>query len=115
MDTWKKAKAAKDYGMFKPELEKMIELTKRSGDILMEVKGTQTRYDALIDMFEPKMTTKTINKHFTEMRDGLRKLLDRILAEDKPDISFLSRPMSVETQVKVTNTTIFPQIKPGAE
>ena len=104
VDTWKKAKAAKDYGMFKPELEKMIELTKRSGDILMEVKGTQTRYDALIDMFEPKMTTKTINKHFTEMRDGLRKLLDRILAEDKPDISFLSRPMSVETQVKVTNS-----------
>jgi carboxypeptidase Taq len=56
VNVWKKAKAAKDYKMFRPELEKMVELTKESADILMKVKGTKTPYDAMLDIYEPKMT-----------------------------------------------------------
>ncbi|MGC9321922.1 MAG: hypothetical protein ACP5FY_06760, partial [Kosmotogaceae bacterium] len=56
VDAWKKAKAAKNFSMFKPELEKIVELKKKAAEILMEVKETATPYDALIDIFEPKMT-----------------------------------------------------------
>ena len=41
-DVWKKAKAAKNFSMFKPELEKLFELKKKAAEILMEVKQTPT-------------------------------------------------------------------------
>ena len=37
---WKKAKAAKDFSMFKPELEKLVDLRRKAARILMKVKGT---------------------------------------------------------------------------
>src|SRR3989304_3274638 len=75
VDTWKKAKAAKNFSMFKPELEKNIELAKKAAEILKEVKKTTTPYDALIDIFEPKMTAKEITRVFDELREGLVSLL----------------------------------------
>ena len=57
VDVWKKAKAARNYSMFEPELQRLFELKKQAAEILMEVKKTATPYDALIDFFEPKMTS----------------------------------------------------------
>ena len=34
-DVWKKAKAAKNFSMFKPELEKLFELRREAAEILM--------------------------------------------------------------------------------
>ncbi|MCW4048567.1 MAG: carboxypeptidase M32 [Candidatus Bathyarchaeota archaeon] len=99
--TWKKAKAAKDWNMFKPELAKMIELQKKKAELLMDVKGAKTPYDALIDNFEPRMTANTITKLFDEMKKGLKKVLDRVLSEEKPEIGFLSRPVSASIQEKI--------------
>ncbi len=64
IDIWKKAKAAKNFSMFRPELEKLVELKQKAAEILMEVKKTATPYDALIDIFEPKMTAKDDNQSF---------------------------------------------------
>ena len=50
VDTWKKAKAAKDFSMFKPELVKLVNLRKKAAEILMEVKRTATSNDYLIDI-----------------------------------------------------------------
>jgi carboxypeptidase Taq len=102
IDTWKKAKAAKDYAKFKPELEKLINLKKRAAEILMEVKETATPYDALIDIFEPKMTSETIRKIFKELREGLIALLKKCEASPKrPDTSIFKRQVPTETQKKV--------------
>jgi carboxypeptidase Taq len=70
-DIWKKAKATKNFSMFKPQLEKLVELKKKSAEILMKVKETRTPYDALIDIYEPKMTTTEITRVFTEQKHGL--------------------------------------------
>jgi len=101
-DVWKKAKAAKNFAMFKPELEKLVELQKKAAEILMEVKRTETPYDALIDIFEPKMTAKTITKVFNELRQGLVSILKKCEASPKqPDISILKRKIPIETQRKI--------------
>jgi len=68
IDVWKKAKATKSYGMFKLELEKMIELRKKSAEILMKVKGTKTPYDALLDSYEPGLSTEDITRIFNDLR-----------------------------------------------
>src|SRR4030067_3394282 len=60
IDIWKKAKAAKRYAMFQPELEQLFDLEKKAAEILKDVKKTNTSYDALIDIYEPKITPADI-------------------------------------------------------
>jgi len=104
VDVWKKAKAAKNFAMFKPELEKLLELRKKAAEILMEVKGTATPYDALIDIFEPKMTAEMIAKIFRQLRGGLVSILQKCQdAPKKPDTSFSKRRVPQEIQQKISN------------
>jgi len=105
IDTWKKAKAAKDFSMFKPELEKLLDLRKRAAGILMDVKRTATPYDALIDIFEPKMAVGPISKVFAELREGLVALLRKCeVAPKQPDISILKRRVPVDAQRKIAES-----------
>jgi carboxypeptidase Taq len=102
VDVWKKAKAAKNFAMFKPELEKIIELQKKAADILMKVKETSTPYDALIDIFEPKMTAKAITKVFDELKIGLVAVLKKCESAPKqPDVSILNRKVPIDVQRKI--------------
>jgi carboxypeptidase Taq len=103
VDVWKKAKATRNFSMFKPELEKLVELKKKAAEILMEVKETATPYDALIDIFEPKMTAETITKVFDELREGLVSLLRKCESAPKePDINVLKRKVPIDTQRKIS-------------
>jgi carboxypeptidase Taq len=105
IDVWKKAKAAKNFSMFKPELEKLVDLRKKAADILMEVKETATPYDALIDIFEPKMTAETISKVFAELREGLISLIRKCeVAPKQPDISILKRRVPIDVQRKIAES-----------
>jgi carboxypeptidase Taq len=102
VDTWKKAKAAKNYAMFRPELEKLVELEKKAAEILMKVKETATPYDALIDIFEPKMTAKAITKIFDELREGLVQVLRKCESASKqPSMSVLKRKVPIDVQYKI--------------
>jgi carboxypeptidase Taq len=102
VDVWKKAKAAKNFSMFKPELEKLVDLEKKAAEILMKVKETATPYDALIDIFEPKMTAKTITEVFNELREGLVSLLKKCeTAPKQPDVSILKRKVPIDVQKKI--------------
>jgi len=102
VDVWKKAKAAKNFSMFRPELEKNIELAKKAAEILMKVKKTKTPYDALIDIFEPKMTAEEITKVFDELREGLVTLIKKCETSSKqPDVSFLKRRIPIDVQRKI--------------
>jgi carboxypeptidase Taq len=102
IDTWKKAKASKNFSKFKPELEKLFNLKKQSAEILMKVKETTTPYDALLDIFEPKITTATITQIFNELKEGLTAIIKKCeTAPNQPDTSILSRNVPIETQKKI--------------
>ncbi|HUU89170.1 MAG TPA: hypothetical protein VMX17_15660, partial [Candidatus Glassbacteria bacterium] len=78
VNSWKKAKATKDYSRLEPNLEKLVSLNKKVAEILMKVKNTNTPYDALIDNYEPKTTAQTINVVFAELQNGIKSLLNKI-------------------------------------
>ena len=102
-EIWKKAKAAKNYAMFKPELNKLFELRKRAAEILMQVKETATPYDALIDIFEPKATSEQIAKVFNELKRGLISIIGKCVnAPKQPDPSILKREVPVDIQRKIS-------------
>src|SRR3990172_9505317 len=97
--TWKKAKKAQKFTLLKPELEKLVDLTKQEAEILMKVKETATSYDALIDGNEPKMTAAEIAPIFTQLQQGLKQLLRKIQsAPQQSDTSILHQNVTIETQ-----------------
>jgi carboxypeptidase Taq len=105
VDIWKKAKTAKDFSMLKPKLEKLVDLKKTAAEILMAIKETATPYDALIDIFEPKMPAETINKIFRELREGLIYLIKKCEATPKqPDKSILKRRVPIDMQREISKT-----------
>jgi len=104
IDIWKKAKAAKNFSTFKPELEKLLTLKKKAAKILMQVKATATPYDALIDIFESKMTAEKIARIFEELKKGLVSIITKCTnASKQPDTSFLKRNISLDVQQKISN------------
>ncbi len=102
IDVWKKAKKTKKFQTFRPELEKILELKKEAAEILMKVKRTKTPYDALIDIYEPKMTANEITKIFDELKTGLVSLLKKCEnAPKQPNASILKCKIPLETQRKI--------------
>jgi carboxypeptidase Taq len=101
--SWKKAKAAQDFSLFKDDLSKNIDLKKELAAILMEVKGTKTDYDALIDIYEPGVTANKITEVFSDMRQGLMRVISNIeRSGTKPDMSILHKHVSLSAQKKIS-------------
>ena len=102
VNTWKKAKATKTFAILEPELEKLVALTKQAAQILMKVKETATPYDALLDIYEPKMTASMITAIFSQLQQGLTALLMKIQsAPNQPDTHILRISIPTETQRKI--------------
>jgi carboxypeptidase Taq len=102
VNVWKKAKAQKNFNLFKPDLQKLLDLSKQAAEILMKVKETKTAYDAAVDNFEPKMTTDEITETFSVLQGGLKRLIGKIeTIPNKPDQAMLHRSIPVDEQKRV--------------
>jgi carboxypeptidase Taq len=98
VNSWKKAKAQKDFNLFKADLQKLFGLSKKAAEILMQVKGTKTPYEALIDNFEPKMPAEKITSTFEDLLEGLKKLIAKIEGAQSKSFETLSLPVPIENQ-----------------
>jgi carboxypeptidase Taq len=101
VNVWKRAKKNKNFSMFKPDFEKLINLQKEVAEILMKVKKTETPYDALLDIFEPKMTAKTIAQVFNKLKNGIISILKKCETSKQPDLSIIKYKVPVEVQQKI--------------
>ncbi|MHA2070955.1 MAG: carboxypeptidase M32 [Candidatus Thorarchaeota archaeon] len=101
-DVWKKAKAAKDWQMFEPELQKLIDVSREKEEIAMKVKGISSIYDSMLDQFERNMTASMIDKVFSQLRNRLVPLVQKCAdASENVDASFLSRKIPIDAQRKI--------------
>jgi carboxypeptidase Taq len=104
VNTWKKAKKAQRFTALKPELEKLFELSKQAAQILMQVKKTATPYNALLDNYEPKMTSDAVVTTFDQLQQGLATLLEKIQkSQNRPDTEILRISIPVEKQRKMAH------------
>jgi carboxypeptidase Taq len=103
VNIWKKAKAKKDFSLFKTDFQKLLDLTKQAAEILMKVKQTETPYEALLDNFEPKMPVPKITKTFNQLLAGLKPLIAKIQdCQTEPSIPILNQLVPLENQRKIT-------------
>jgi carboxypeptidase Taq len=69
---WEKARTDDNFSLFAPHLEKNVELNRRLADAL----GYQKRpYDALIDLFEPGLTSQQLEALFAQLRTAIVPLV----------------------------------------
>lgn len=93
---WEEAKSKGDFNIFKPHLKKMVEFNKK----FAEYWGYgENRYNALLDIYEPGITTEKLDIVFGELRDALVDLLGKIESSDvKPDTAFFKKKFTKEQQ-----------------
>jgi carboxypeptidase Taq len=93
---WLEARERNDFSVFQPYLERNVELRRRVAECYPEVKHP---YDALLDQFEPDLTTAEVRSVFRRVRDGLVPLIAAIAEAPAPPA--LPAPFDVEAQREI--------------
>lgn len=85
---WSDAKRKKDFSIFAPELEKIIEYKKRIASYRRQ-EG-ESLYDAMLDEFEESFPEQSLDEFFGAIREELVPFLEEIRTKGrKADSSFL--------------------------
>jgi carboxypeptidase Taq len=93
---WIDAKTGSDFSIFQPILERIIELKKQEAEAL----GYENEpYDALLDNFEPGMTTAEVADMFEQLTEGLRPIVGPIVDAMPPKPAWLSADYDAHTQM----------------
>ncbi|MFF2908514.1 carboxypeptidase M32 [Paenibacillus sp. NPDC057934] len=93
---WEDAKENSDFAGFEPFLTKIVAFKQEFIDY-WGVNGT--RYDTLLDMYEPDLTVEKVDEVFSRLRSRLVPLVEKIAASpNKPDTSFLQQIFEQEQQ-----------------
>jgi carboxypeptidase Taq len=92
---WQAARAAADFSRFRDALERQIELRHRYVECFT---GFEHAYDALLDDFEPGMTTAMLRPLFAELCEGLTPLVAETASDAKPEGVPFGGPHEVEHQ-----------------
>ena len=93
---WVEARKADSFAMFKPILEKTLELKRQEAAAL----GFEaTPYDALLDDYEPFAKTAEVSVTLAALRDELTPLVARIVGISRqPDSTLLKRDFPIDAQ-----------------
>jgi carboxypeptidase Taq len=92
---WAEARRVKDFGLFRPHLERVLDVKRREAQALADGE----LYDALLEEFEPGMRAARLAALFTSLRPELLALLERIRgALRQPPPRLLERRVPVEAQ-----------------
>lgn len=92
---WAEARKKSDFDLFKPHLEEIVGLSLEVAERL----GYQDHpYDALLDQYEPEMTTAEVGRVFRELRAGLVDLVRRIDAAAQVDNRIVHQVYPVDKQ-----------------
>ncbi len=72
---WNKAKVNNDFSLFSPYLKKIVEIEK---EIAHHLFYKDNPYDALLDLYEPDLTSKKVKKIFLKLKPELLKIIGRL-------------------------------------
>jgi len=74
LEAWKAARKGNDFPAFLPSLEKLLELNRRKAECLAVGSGADL-YDALLDEYEPGVTSREVEVLFGPLREELVPLI----------------------------------------
>jgi carboxypeptidase Taq len=103
-EAWRRARENNDFASFAPWLSRTVALQRQVADY---IGYAETRYDALLDLFEPGMTASKLDKLFAPVREVSTTLLKRIEASGTVvDDTCLQGDFSEEQQVGLSEVLL---------
>ncbi len=95
MDALRVARQAKSFLLFRPVLEKHVDLQRRAADLF----GYETEpYDALLDEYEPGMTARQLETMFSGLREAIVPIIRQCRKSPPMDRSIFARTYPVDAQ-----------------
>ena len=94
-NTWVEAREKKDFKIFQPLLEEQINIAIEQSQCIGYEKHP---YDALMHRFEPGETVESLNILFSELKQGLSKILIACKDSTQPNKDFLFNHYPIEKQ-----------------
>ena len=93
---WVKAREISDFSVFRPHLEKIIDYVRRFADYF---GYEEEPYDALLEEYEPGMTSERLREIIAPLRNELVPFLKRLIDDGtKPSADVWKGNFDVETQ-----------------
>jgi carboxypeptidase Taq len=74
---WRQQRPANDWAGFLPNLKEVLETAREEATLLADLTGV-SRYEALMDRYEPGMTTAQVDRVFGEVRQWLPGLIRQV-------------------------------------
>ncbi|WP_072715181.1 carboxypeptidase M32 [Rhodothermus profundi] len=97
-EAWKQARQENNYMLFAPYLEQLLNLNREKAEAL----GYEAHpYDALLEQYEPGMTTADVQRLFEQLRAHLVPLVQELGGQSQPAHAFLHRHVDAERQWKL--------------
>jgi len=95
-EAWERARREDEFATFAPFLERLVDLRRRVAEC---IGYDGEPYDALLDEYEPGMSTAQVAELFAALRRGLVPLVQAIAgAARRPDASILRRRYPIDAQ-----------------
>lgn len=92
---WAQARAASDFALFRPHLERTVDLARQQAEALGYAGHP---YDAMLPTYEPGETAASLAALFEDLRAGLRPILAAARARPTPRSDFLFRDYPEDAQ-----------------
>ena len=86
---WRQQRPANDWQGFAANLQEVVKLSREEAEIRAQANGC-SRYDALLDLYEPGMTSAMLDRTFGDLKQWLPDLLQRVV--DKQATEQVQRP-----------------------
>lgn len=95
---WRSQRNDNNWHAFSKNLEKVVELSRQEARIRAEATGL-SRYDALLDIYEPGMTTKELDQLFSDVKSWLPSLIQQVQEKQQSEAVLTpAGPFPVEQQ-----------------
>lgn len=98
---WHEAKNESDFSIFLPYLEKTMELTRAYADA---IGWEEHPYDALLSMYEPGETAKSLQALYAKLRAGIRPVIAAAAERPEPRRDFVFRHFPQKAQAEFGKT-----------
>lgn len=96
LQIWQNARERNDFSAFRPALEQMVDFARRTADYL---GYDEHPYDALLDIYEPEMTSREVARLFARLREVTVPLVRAIVQRGQAvDATFLTREYDEDKQ-----------------
>lgn len=99
---WDASRKSNQFSSFKPILNEIIQLKREVGDLLSD-GSEKSRYESLLDEYEPNASIDQIDKLFAELRPPLVDLVQRIEASKKqPNPNLFRQDLPLDQQRRLS-------------